>query len=118
MYNKKEFAKDFREKLVERRLTQKELAIETGLTEAAISNYLKGERFPNLTCIDKINKALNSDFCRNNYKLNDESITKLSNKSFRKLMKNKDFKTLERLIEIEKQITTLENEKRKLLESI
>ena len=44
-----------------RELTQKELAIMSGLTDAAIRNYELGNRFPNKKQLRKIADALNCD---------------------------------------------------------
>lgn len=44
--------------LTEKQLSQKQLAYESGLTEAAISRYIKGDRVPNTATLLKIAKAL------------------------------------------------------------
>ena len=44
-----------------RKLTQKELAIMSGLTDAAIRNYELGNRSPNIEQLRKIADALNCD---------------------------------------------------------
>lgn len=44
--------------LSQRGLTQKELALSTGLTPAAISRYLSGDRMPRAIVVARIAKAL------------------------------------------------------------
>ncbi len=46
--------------MIDNNLTQKDLAELSGLTEAAISNYLSKKRNPNKTSLSKIAKALNT----------------------------------------------------------
>lgn len=46
--------------MYENHLNQKELAKKSGLTEAAISNYISGKRNPNASSVLKIAKALNT----------------------------------------------------------
>ena len=46
--------------MYENHLNQKELAKKSGLTEAAISNYISGKRNPNATSVLKIAEALNT----------------------------------------------------------
>ncbi len=42
------------------RLTQKELAVKAGVTESAMSYYVKGERTPRSDVLTRIAKALNT----------------------------------------------------------
>lgn len=51
----------------ERRLTQKEVAQEAGITEAAMSHYIKGDREPRASVMAKIAETLHttSDFLAN-----------------------------------------------------
>ena len=53
---------DFKTKLIIRLkqlgMTQRELATETGLTEANISRYVNGERIPNDLLLEKLAEAL------------------------------------------------------------
>lgn len=46
------------ELLSERKMTQKELALETQMTESAISHYIKGDRVPRGVNLIKIARAL------------------------------------------------------------
>jgi len=46
--------------LSQRKLTQKELAIKAGITESAISYYVKGERTPRGVVLSRIAKALDT----------------------------------------------------------
>lgn len=42
-------------------ITQKELADKAGVTESAISHYIKGDRIPNIATMVRIAKVLNID---------------------------------------------------------
>lgn len=42
-------------------ITQKELANKAGVTESAISHYIKGDRIPNIATMVRIAKVLNID---------------------------------------------------------
>ena len=42
-----------------RGMSQKELAVKAGITEAAVSRYIKGDRAPRLVTVATIAKALN-----------------------------------------------------------
>lgn len=53
-------AKSIEKLMIENNLTQKDLAKLSGLTEAAISNYLSKKREPNKVSLSKIAKALNT----------------------------------------------------------
>ena len=55
------FGDNLREMLLETNMTQGELANETGLTEAAISNYINKKRVPTLRAIVNIAYALGCD---------------------------------------------------------
>lgn len=44
--------------LTERNMTQKELALSAGITESAVSHYIKGDRVPRGVNLIKIAKAL------------------------------------------------------------
>ena len=55
------FGDNLREMLMEANMTQSELANETGLTEAAISNYINKKRIPTLRAIVNIAYALGCD---------------------------------------------------------
>ena len=116
------FAEDLRALMIAMGISQKELAIKSGLTEAAISNYLNGRRSPNAKSINAINEAIGSDFCLEDY---DYKLNELEKKfphihdaiRYQKLMSNGRFDIIEKIIEIEKEINSLKEEKRKLLES-
>lgn len=54
----KEFAARLRNAMRRNRCSQQQLAVRTGLTQSAISNYLTGRRMPSFYIIDKIAKAL------------------------------------------------------------
>lgn len=117
------FASDLSALLAERGMTQKELAITSGLTEACISNYLHGKRFPHVKAIDAINEALGTTLNRGDYiYVNPEEVKKKSSQyyygiCYQKLMRDGRFDILEKILEIEKQIASLEEEKKTLLES-
>lgn len=104
-------------------MTQKELAIRSGLTEASISNYLCGKRFPDVKTIDAINEVLGTTLNRSDYiYVNPKELKEMSSQyyysiCYQKLMKDRRFDILEKILEIEKQIASLEEEKKKLLES-
>ena len=53
-------------------LTQKELASKAGVTEAAMSHYLKGDRFPRASVLARIAEALgtSSDYLMNGNAIN------------------------------------------------
>ena len=53
-------AKKIEELMIENKMTQKDLAKLSGLTEAAISNYLSKKREPNKSSLTKIAQALNT----------------------------------------------------------
>lgn len=116
------FAEDLRALMLATGISQKELANISGLTEASISNYLNGKRSPNAKSIDAINKAIGSNFCLEDY---DYKLNELEKKfphihdaiRYQKLMSDGKFDILEKIIEIEKEIDALKEEKRKLLES-
>ena len=124
MKTKTLFAEDLRALMIERGINQKELAMATGLTEAAISYYLSGKRLPNIKSINAINKALGVTLNMIDY--NCKTLENLERRvpkyysdgvRYQKLMNDRKFDVLERIIEIEKEIISLEEEKRKLLES-
>lgn len=46
--------------LQQKNMTQKDLAARAGVTEAAISHYLKGDRTPRASVLTRIAEALNS----------------------------------------------------------
>lgn len=52
------FSENLRECMIEKGYTQKELAEETGLSEAAISNYVNGRKFPSVRAIINMSYAL------------------------------------------------------------
>lgn len=116
------FAEDLRALMLATGMSQKELAIKSGLTEASISNYLSGKRFPNAKSINAINEVIGSDLCLEDY---DYELNELEKKfphihdaiRYQKLMNNGRFDIIEKIIEIEKEINSLKEEKRKLLES-
>lgn len=56
------FAGNLRSAMEDARISQAELAKETGLSEAAISRYLAAERLPNLRAIVNICCVLDCDF--------------------------------------------------------
>lgn len=45
------FSENLRECMIEKGYTQKDLAEEAGLSEAAVSNYVNGRKFPNVRAI-------------------------------------------------------------------
>ena len=49
-----------REMLEQKNMTQKEIAIKAGITEAAMSHYIKGDRVPRSTVLTKIAIALDT----------------------------------------------------------
>ena len=49
---------EHRAQLKEQGLTQKDLAIKSGITEANISKYVSGSQIPNITSLVAISKAL------------------------------------------------------------
>ena len=116
------FAEDLRALMLATGMSQKDLAIISGLTEASISNYLNGKRSPNAKSINAINEAIGSNFCLEDY---DCELNELEKKfphihdaiRYQKLMNNGRFDIIEKIIEIEKEINSLKEEKRKLLES-
>lgn len=55
------FAKRLDQKMKEERITQKELSMLTGISEAAISNYLTAKQMPRLFAAMKIAEALHSN---------------------------------------------------------
>lgn len=55
--------------LSQKKLSQKELAIKAGVTESAMSYYVKGDRTPRGTVLTKIANALN---CSTDYLLGNE----------------------------------------------
>jgi transcriptional regulator with XRE-family HTH domain len=57
---KNEFSIRLEELLKARRMTQKELAIKSGVTEAAMSHYVKGDRTPRSAVLSRIATALNT----------------------------------------------------------
>ena len=58
--NDKNLGKRLEEMLKVKHMTQKELAIKVGATEAAISHYLKGDRIPRSAVLTKIAMALDT----------------------------------------------------------
>lgn len=56
------FAGNLKSALDDARMTQAELAKETGLSESTISRYLAAERLPNLRAIVNICNVLDCDF--------------------------------------------------------
>ena len=55
------FGDNLRDMLIDANMTQRELADETGLTEATISRYIKKQRIPALRAIVNIAYALGCD---------------------------------------------------------
>lgn len=49
-----EFSDRLRQMLKERGMTQKDLAAEAGITEAAVSHYLKGDRWPRASVLSRM----------------------------------------------------------------
>jgi transcriptional regulator with XRE-family HTH domain len=56
------FSENLRDMLRDAKMTQKELAYETGLAESSISGYLKGTKVPGIRAIVNISYALDCDF--------------------------------------------------------
>ncbi len=54
------FSKRLEELLKARGMTQKELAAKSGVTEAAMSHYIKGDRTPRSVVLSRIATALNT----------------------------------------------------------
>lgn len=52
--------KRMNELLVNRHMTQKELAQKAGITEAAVSHYIKGDRIPRSSVLSKIAMVLDT----------------------------------------------------------
>jgi transcriptional regulator with XRE-family HTH domain len=57
----KEFGDNLRDILIEYQMTQAELAEETGMSEATISRYIKGERMPTLRSLVNLIYVLECD---------------------------------------------------------
>lgn len=119
---KTKFAEDLRALMLATGMSQKELANISGLTEASISNYLNGKRSPNTKSINAINEAIGSNFRLEDYNCKLDELEKKFPHihdaiRYQKLMNDGKFDILERIIEIEKEIDALKEEKRKLLES-
>lgn len=57
----KEFSSNLSSMLFEANMSQKELAEASGLSEAAVSQYLTGQRTPDLRAINNIAYALDCD---------------------------------------------------------
>lgn len=74
------------ELLKERKMTQKQLAGRIGVTESALSHYIKGDRIPSGDTLANIACALNTTA---NYLLGKEDILDFSNVK-RILARNKD----------------------------
>lgn len=55
------FGDNLRDMLIDANMTQRELADETGLTEATISRYIQKQRIPTLRAIINIAYALGCD---------------------------------------------------------
>lgn len=55
------FADNLRDMLKEAKMTQKELAYESGLSKSSISKYILKQQIPNLRAIINISYALNCD---------------------------------------------------------
>lgn len=60
------------ELIKEKGMTQKELALKAGVTEAAMSHYIKGDRMPRASVLAKIADALgtSSDYLMNGKSMN------------------------------------------------
>lgn len=56
------FGRNLDEMLVEANMTQRELAEDTGLTEATISRYINGRRMPTVRALVNIAYSLNCSF--------------------------------------------------------
>lgn len=56
------FGQNLDEMLVEANMTQRELADDTGLTEATISRYIHGRRMPTVRALVNIAYSLNCSF--------------------------------------------------------
>lgn len=56
------FGQNLEEMLVEANMTQRELADDTGLTEATISRYIHGRRMPTVRALVNIAYSLNCSF--------------------------------------------------------
>lgn len=57
----KDFANNLREMLFDYNMSQRELAEESGLSEASISQYLSRQKMPGIRAIINISYALNCD---------------------------------------------------------
>ncbi len=55
-----QFSTRLRELIEAREITQKELAVRSGVTEAAMSHYVKGDRTPRSAVLSRIATALNT----------------------------------------------------------
>lgn len=58
--NSNTFGQRLEQLLNERRMTQKDLAQKAGVTEAAMSHYIKGDRIPRSSVLARIANALNT----------------------------------------------------------
>ena len=56
------FSENLREMLDYTNMTQKELAFESGLSEASVSAYLNGRKMPGIKALINIGYALDCDF--------------------------------------------------------
>ena len=56
------FGQNLDEMLIEANMTQRELAEDTGLTEATISRYINGRRMPTVRALVNIAYSLNCSF--------------------------------------------------------
>ena len=91
-----------KEMLKEKNISQKELAEMTGITESAISRYVKGERVPRGTNLIKIAKALETT--ADELLIGDREMDKESDLKFAKslIARNASDMTLEEKMEFVK----------------
>ena len=59
-YERSPFSARLEELLKSRKMTQKELAVKSGVTEAAMSHYIKGDRAPRSAVLARIAVALDT----------------------------------------------------------
>lgn len=107
MEDTKIFAKNLKRLMLENNLNQTELAKKIGLSEAAISRYLNGTRFPSTKVVAKLMEAFN---CKTS-DLFESKDEQLAAKIVKKIEANPASKILALLTESEKRylISVLKN---------
>jgi transcriptional regulator with XRE-family HTH domain len=83
-------------------MTQKELAAKAGVTEAAISHYLKGDRLPRFAVAVKLAEALNvtvEELMSGNTEMNFDEVYKIVARSAKQLDNNQKVALVKALFE-------------------